>query len=159
MTCAPGRAGLGTCTGNETWLRQSHNSQKVCVFLIVDYVIYQHSFLSEVDSKACAAIPQHKASVSNSPSTKPGNRAVDGIFHARHTSSMVWQVEFTDELEEWWNRLDGDEPASIAASVGLLEVAGPNLRHPPWQWDRWFQAQPHARVAYAACGASLPHAV
>lgn len=43
---------------------------------------------------------------------------------------MVWQVEFTDEFEEWWSRLDEDEQASIAASVGLLEVAGPNLRHP-----------------------------
>jgi len=43
---------------------------------------------------------------------------------------MVWQVEFTDEFEEWWNQLNENEQTSIAASVGLLEAAGPNLRHP-----------------------------
>jgi hypothetical protein len=56
--------------------------------------------------------------------------AVDGIFHARHNLPMTWEVEFTNEFEEWWNKLDENEQASIAASVRLLELAGPNLRHP-----------------------------
>ena len=43
---------------------------------------------------------------------------------------MTWEVEFTNEFEEWWNELDENEQASIAASVSLLELAGPNLRHP-----------------------------
>ena len=43
---------------------------------------------------------------------------------------MSWNVEFTDEFEAWWNTLTAEEQVSIAASVGLLETAGPNLRHP-----------------------------
>ena len=43
---------------------------------------------------------------------------------------MTWEVEFTDEFEAWWNALTGAEQESIAASVGLLEIVGPNLKHP-----------------------------
>ena len=43
---------------------------------------------------------------------------------------MSWNVEFTDEFEAWWNTLTTEEQVSIAASVGLLETSGPNLRHP-----------------------------
>ena len=43
---------------------------------------------------------------------------------------MSWEVEFTDEFEAWWNALTGEEQESIAASVGLLETVGPNLKHP-----------------------------
>jgi len=43
---------------------------------------------------------------------------------------MAWDVEFTDELEGWWNSLDEDEQASVDASVQLLEVKGPQLPHP-----------------------------
>ena len=43
---------------------------------------------------------------------------------------MSWDVDFTDEFEAWWNALTTEEQVSIAASVGLLETAGPNLRHP-----------------------------
>ncbi len=43
---------------------------------------------------------------------------------------MSWEVEFTDEFEAWWDALTGEEQESIAASVGLLETVGPNLKHP-----------------------------
>ena len=43
---------------------------------------------------------------------------------------MSWEVEFTDEFETWWSALTQDEQESIAASVGLLEAVGPNLKHP-----------------------------
>ena len=43
---------------------------------------------------------------------------------------MTWEVEFTDEFEAWWDALTGEEQESIAASVGLLEIVGPNLKHP-----------------------------
>jgi hypothetical protein len=43
---------------------------------------------------------------------------------------MAWDVEFTDEFEAWWNSLSVSERESIAASVGLLETVGPNLKHP-----------------------------
>ena len=41
---------------------------------------------------------------------------------------MTWEVEFTDEFEIWWDALTGEEQESIAASVGLLETVGPNLK-------------------------------
>ena len=43
---------------------------------------------------------------------------------------MAWDVEFTDELGEWWNSLTEDEQVSVDASVRLLEERGPNLGHP-----------------------------
>ena len=41
-----------------------------------------------------------------------------------------WDVEYTDEFEDWWNQLTDAEQESIEASVELLEVCGPNLRFP-----------------------------
>lgn len=43
---------------------------------------------------------------------------------------MACEVEFTDEFQEWWDNLTEAEQVSIAASVGLLEAAGVNLKHP-----------------------------
>jgi hypothetical protein len=42
----------------------------------------------------------------------------------------MWEVEYTNEFEEWWKTLNEDEQIDISASVGLLEECGPNLRHP-----------------------------
>jgi hypothetical protein len=43
---------------------------------------------------------------------------------------MTWEVEYTDELGAWWAGLNEDEQASVAASVSLLEVKGPQLGFP-----------------------------
>jgi hypothetical protein len=43
---------------------------------------------------------------------------------------MSWQVEYTDEFGAWWETLTTDEQASVAASVGLLEHLGTNLKFP-----------------------------
>ena len=43
---------------------------------------------------------------------------------------MAWEVEYTDEFGEWWASLTEVEQMSVAASVGLLEVRGPNLGYP-----------------------------
>ncbi|MDX2042130.1 MAG: type II toxin-antitoxin system RelE/ParE family toxin [Acidobacteriota bacterium] len=43
---------------------------------------------------------------------------------------MAWEVEFTDEFEEWWDSLTGDEQDSVDISVGMLEEFGPNLEFP-----------------------------
>ncbi|HEX6751853.1 MAG TPA: type II toxin-antitoxin system RelE/ParE family toxin [Longimicrobium sp.] len=43
---------------------------------------------------------------------------------------MCFEVEYTDEFEEWWNSLDEDEQESIDSSVRLLELAGPRLPFP-----------------------------
>ena len=42
----------------------------------------------------------------------------------------MWDVEYTDEFEVWWNALTEEEQTDIAASVGLLEERGPNLGYP-----------------------------
>src|SRR5438309_1228426 len=41
-----------------------------------------------------------------------------------------WEVEYTDEFNEWWDTLDDSAHASIDAHVGLLEDHGPNLGYP-----------------------------
>jgi hypothetical protein len=43
---------------------------------------------------------------------------------------MNWEVEYTDEFEQWWSGLTEDEQVSVAASVKLLEQRGPNLGYP-----------------------------
>lgn len=43
---------------------------------------------------------------------------------------MSWDVEYTDEFEVWWEVLDDEEQASVAAMVGLLEDQGPHLGFP-----------------------------
>lgn len=43
---------------------------------------------------------------------------------------MTWEVEYTDELGQWWDTLTESEQESIDASVRLLEVHGPQLRYP-----------------------------
>jgi hypothetical protein len=43
---------------------------------------------------------------------------------------MVWEVEFTDEFEDWWVGLSADEQESIDPAVDLLEEMGPSLSFP-----------------------------
>jgi hypothetical protein len=39
----------------------------------------------------------------------------------------LWNVEFTDQFEEWWETLRGDEQRALTAAVQLLERDGPAL--------------------------------
>ncbi|MCL4854999.1 MAG: type II toxin-antitoxin system RelE/ParE family toxin [Bryobacteraceae bacterium] len=43
---------------------------------------------------------------------------------------VPWDVEFSDEFENWWNTLTISEQEDVAAYVGMLEEAGPGLRYP-----------------------------
>lgn len=43
---------------------------------------------------------------------------------------MSWEVEVTDEFEEWWATLSEAEQESVAAAEGLLEEKGPTLPFP-----------------------------
>ena len=43
---------------------------------------------------------------------------------------MPWDVEFTDEFEQWWNTLSYEEQRSISRVVYLLEQEGPQLLRP-----------------------------
>lgn len=43
---------------------------------------------------------------------------------------MQWDIEYTDELGDWWGELTTDEQESINASVMLLASLGPQLSYP-----------------------------
>ncbi len=43
---------------------------------------------------------------------------------------MVWEVEFTDEFEAWWNTLDEAEQDSVDRLVGVLKAHGVHLGYP-----------------------------
>jgi len=42
----------------------------------------------------------------------------------------MWEVEYTDEFELWWSKLNEGEQSEVAAYVGLLEQCGPALKFP-----------------------------
>ena len=42
----------------------------------------------------------------------------------------VWEVEYTDEFENWWETLSEDEQKRISFSVNLLRQEGPSLPFP-----------------------------
>lgn len=43
---------------------------------------------------------------------------------------MAWEVEFTDDFEQWWFTLSQDEQVEISAKVELLQEYGPILPRP-----------------------------
>jgi hypothetical protein len=43
---------------------------------------------------------------------------------------MKWEIEYTEEFERWWDTLSEDEQESVAVSVELLGIMGPNLPRP-----------------------------
>ena len=43
---------------------------------------------------------------------------------------MEWEVEYTDEFENWWESLNEDEQESVTSYVLLLEARGPMLGYP-----------------------------
>ena len=43
---------------------------------------------------------------------------------------MRWEVEFTDEFEDWWDTLDAEEQDYVDVAVGMLEGRGPYLAFP-----------------------------
>lgn len=43
---------------------------------------------------------------------------------------MTWDVEFTDQFQEWWDGIDEEAQADIDAGVRLLAEMGPVLGRP-----------------------------
>lgn len=43
---------------------------------------------------------------------------------------MSWDVEYTDEFEEWWAALSEAQQEDISKGVDVLEVRGPQLPFP-----------------------------
>lgn len=42
----------------------------------------------------------------------------------------MWDIEVTDQFEQWWDALSVEEQQTIDAAVGLLEQRGPGLGRP-----------------------------
>lgn len=42
----------------------------------------------------------------------------------------MWQIEFTDEFGQWWDKLTENEQDALAATVQVLEQLGPGLPRP-----------------------------
>ena len=42
----------------------------------------------------------------------------------------VWEVEYTDQFSQWWDRLTLEEQRSVGLGVDLLEENGPTLKSP-----------------------------
>lgn len=43
---------------------------------------------------------------------------------------LAWEVEFSDEFEQWWDGLTAAEQKSVDFTVSLLQEAGPALKMP-----------------------------
>ena len=43
---------------------------------------------------------------------------------------MAWEVEYTDQFEAWFDRLDEREQDSVVVAVEILQEAGPGLGRP-----------------------------
>ena len=42
----------------------------------------------------------------------------------------MWDVEYTNEFNEWWETLNENEQDAVTFSVGLLRSEGPSLKFP-----------------------------
>lgn len=51
------------------------------------------------------------------------------FYHAR-VILTVWDVEYTDQFEQWWDGLSIDEQAAIDVAVEVLQEKGPGLGRP-----------------------------
>ena len=47
-----------------------------------------------------------------------------------YIQDLPWEVEFTDEFEQWWHSLSESEQGKVDARVDLLMERGPNLGFP-----------------------------
>ena len=43
---------------------------------------------------------------------------------------MAWEVEYTDQFGEWWDKLAEEEQEAITAAVNVLQRGGPGLGRP-----------------------------
>jgi hypothetical protein len=62
---------------------------------------------------------------------------------------VAWEVEFTDEFEEWWHTLSESEQGKVDARVSLLIERGPNLGFPEMRELRAQAGGDPLRMLYA----------
>jgi hypothetical protein len=63
------------------------------------------------------------------PSALTACYALDDIC-ALGYCAWVWDVEFTDQFEAWWDTLSVEDQQGIDAAVSVLEERGPGLGRP-----------------------------
>jgi hypothetical protein len=52
------------------------------------------------------------------------------IIPLKEYNIIMWEVEYTDEFEDWRSSLNDAEREAVAFSVGILEQVGPSLKYP-----------------------------
>ena len=57
-------------------------------------------------------------------------KTISESFCIWHTTSVAWEVEFTDEFRDWWNMLTEGQQDDLAHSVRHLMEFGPALGFP-----------------------------
>ena len=57
--------------------------------------------------------------------------------------NMAYEVEYTDEFEQWYETLDAQTQDSIDSSVDLLEERGQNL---PFPWSSGIKGSRHQHI-------------
>ncbi len=74
------------------------------------------------------------------------------VHRMRYTHGVNWDVEYTDEFEEWWDTLTSDEQASIDRAVAALIESG----HKPFKTlsDK-LHSTPEGRAALERQGAIM----
>jgi hypothetical protein len=61
---------------------------------------------------------------------RPAARGLLDIIPSGEYVYSVWEIEYTDEFEEWWNTLNEEEQKRVSFSVNLLKDVGPALSFP-----------------------------
>ena len=61
---------------------------------------------------------------------EPISPSTQGVFCIWHTVGAAWEVEFTDEFQDWWNALSEEQQDHVAHSVRHLMEFGPALGFP-----------------------------
>ena len=55
----------------------------------------------------------------------------------------MWDVEYTDEFDAWWDELSVEEQLAVGRVEAMLESEGPNL---PFPYSSAIRGSPHARM-------------
>jgi hypothetical protein len=82
--------------------------------------------------------------------------AVDSICRQAYTVAVSWDVEYTDEFNDWWNGLTDDEQDSVAVGIRKLETLGFGTGLSAQLAGQGLQARAHAGAADSGTGSTLP---
>jgi hypothetical protein len=72
---------------------------------------------------------------------------------------VAWEVEYTDDLEEWWNKLNESEQNKIDAAVRMLEEYGPDRPYPMSIGCERLATLSYARAPYSSSREAIPRAL